>query len=478
MIRIIMKMEVQYISKMSIVVLIVLLNAIKIYSQIPVLSSMERVNENIHIDATEVNVGSWLSYYNWVLIHEGYINARKVLPDSSLIEAKVWKYINQKSGDYISTEARYTGQPIGYFKRMSKDRYVLDKGDGSGGFDIYNLPLVGVSYEQVVNFCKWRTKIKGKGKYIFRLPTESEWINYCKTNPESFDKSINMTDSVTSKGLCVTYNYRHRDCQNKEIISHIFQIGSFFCDKNNVFDMYGNVSEMVMEKGKAKGGNYTLYARQCNQDSVQFYTQPEKWLGFRCIAIKQGGDDVEKQLEQKSYEAKAIGVSDTLNNKYGVYTDNRDGKIYPTVKIGRNIWFSKNLAFKPHDGKYWIYTNKEETVDDQGYLYTWKVAINVCPDGWELPTKYDFEQLIDSYGDSAYVELRPNGSSGFCAFNCGTRMGVNFTPVQGYTSFWSSDMFKNKTVWGLGFDEYKSSVEVSYGYKKGSGLPVRCIKHQ
>jgi hypothetical protein len=96
------------------------------FAQMPMLFSMEKWSKNTYIDATEINLGSWLSYYNWILVHEGYIKARKVLPDSSLIEPKLWEYINLKSGDYIQTEARYTGQPIGYFKKLTKKRHVFD----------------------------------------------------------------------------------------------------------------------------------------------------------------------------------------------------------------------------------------------------------------------------------------------------------------------------------------------------------------
>jgi hypothetical protein len=42
---------------------------------------------------------------------------------------------------------------------------------------------------------------------------------------------------------------------------------------------------MTSIKGVSKGGNFGLYANQCNIDSIQNYTKPEKWLGFRCIII-------------------------------------------------------------------------------------------------------------------------------------------------------------------------------------------------
>lgn len=48
----------------------------------------------------------------------------------------------------------------------------------------------------------------------------------------------------------------------------------------------GNVSEMTVEKGIAYGGNYTLPFSECKPESIQRYTHPEPWLGFRCIVVK------------------------------------------------------------------------------------------------------------------------------------------------------------------------------------------------
>ncbi len=39
-----------------------------------------KVDDNLFFDQTEVDVGSWLSYYTWVLNHEGQEAARKFFP--------------------------------------------------------------------------------------------------------------------------------------------------------------------------------------------------------------------------------------------------------------------------------------------------------------------------------------------------------------------------------------------------------------
>ncbi len=116
--------------------------------------------------------------------------------------------------------------------------------------------------------------------------------------------------------------------------------------------------------------------------------------------------------------------------------------------------------------------------EEQGYLYIWEVATNVCPDGWELPTKEDYQQLIDNYGDSAYVELRPRGSSGFCSYSTGMHYGINFTKGDDCAVYWSSSEKGKRTTWGLCVGDLKHNVTLYSTYSKGSGLPVRCVKRQ
>ena len=55
-----------------------------------------------------------------------------------------------------------------------------------------------------------------------------------------------------------------------------------------------------------------------------------------------------------------------------------------------------------------IDTNCTELLD--GYiLYTWEDAKNICPEGWELPSKDDFDHLI------AYAETHKTGRKAFYA---------------------------------------------------------------
>jgi hypothetical protein len=49
--------------------------------------------------------------------------------------------------------------------------------------------------------------------------------------------------------------------------------------------MIGNVAEMLAEKGICKGGSFYHALDDCKITGQLTYTQPEPWLGFRCVCV-------------------------------------------------------------------------------------------------------------------------------------------------------------------------------------------------
>lgn len=265
------------------------------------LSGTKMVESNLNIDQTEIDVRAWLSYYTWKLEKEGLDSAKKVLPDSTAVDESVWKLIKTKTDKYTSRFSFFTFQPLGYFYDECQQSFDVCNKPITCLSTYLNYPITGITYEQAVEFCKWRTKVVNENELFveydkkhvtFRLPTEEEWKRFVKLGFTEHERQIGFRDSLAIMqdkkvkcNECPMYNYRHgASCDSLNRIT-VYVMGCFMPDKNQIYDTFGNVSEMTATKGVSKGGNYLLYAKQCHPDSIQHYSKPEKWLGFRCIAI-------------------------------------------------------------------------------------------------------------------------------------------------------------------------------------------------
>jgi formylglycine-generating enzyme required for sulfatase activity len=245
-----------------------------------------RYNKNYFIDKTEVDIASWLSYYTWKLENEGIESADKVLPDSTAVVSEVWKFIRHKCSKKNNQGGYYTNQIIGNFCDECKE--LLDTNSYNKAINycpILYYPITGLTYEQVNQFCEWRTRISENG-LTYRLPSNEEWEAIALKGLNDNEKKNGFPDSLINE-KCKKFNYRlskHSNCF--DTIVKIKEVGSTMQDLQGLYDIFGNVSEMTSIKGISKGGNYLLNASQCNKDTFQQYDKPERWLGFRCVAIK------------------------------------------------------------------------------------------------------------------------------------------------------------------------------------------------
>lgn len=147
-------------------------------------------------------------------------------------------------------------------------------------------PVVGISYEQALAFCKWRTSMvkmffakvyHTEFKMEYRLPTQEEWelVAYWESGKISdFDKA------------------KPESCH---LLADTFSTGPVPVNSfpKGIFGMHhliGNVAEMTMEKNKSKGGSWQHKSDEARIGKVQVYEEPNKWLGFRCVCVFKQAD--------------------------------------------------------------------------------------------------------------------------------------------------------------------------------------------
>ena len=203
--------------------------------------------------------------------------------------------------------------------------------------------------------------------------------------------------------------------------------------------------------------------------------------------------------------------------------EDADGNMYRVVTIGKQTWMAENLKLKTDDS--WCYDDNELMCEKYGRLYTWAAAMGyprrynnekpeeqyprkkVCPDGFRIPAKSDFETLFANVKDASELISTTlwgdyNGSDkyGFNALPAGFRVDKLSPECDGEYSdcitehyvrlgdvgaFWTS----TKVEWDRFGKHYEinDSGELVQLYMKSHymqrgdkayGYSVRCIKDE
>lgn len=209
------------------------------------------------------------------------------------------------------------------------------------------------------------------------------------------------------------------------------------------------------------------------------------------------------------------------NIKYGTFTDGRDFKTYKYVTIGSGsdaqLWMAENLNYTDNGGICW--SRKQEYCNVAGALYTWSMAIDsaaltqstsikcgsniacdmpekiqgVCPNGWHLPSKEEWEILYTAVGGKAIAgkvlkatsgwNNKGNGTDefGFSALPAGSAinipgLGLAFGEVGSRTDFWTSTPYNisPSQAYAARFVSEKDNGIMDY-LEKIELFSVRCV---
>jgi uncharacterized protein (TIGR02145 family) len=167
-----------------------------------------------------------------------------------------------------------------------------------------------------------------------------------------------------------------------------------------------------------------------------------------------------------------------LNALPKTFTDARDGKTYEYIQIGGQVWMAENLNYDT-TGSY-CYRDLPSNCAEYGRLYQWRSAKEVCPIGWHLPSKQEFEILIETLGGKSVAGyFLAHDNYGFSAVFAGANQyGGNSFNQGNQAYFWSSTeySYNSSYIYRMSVSAYDAEADLDYTSNVYYGYSVRCIK--
>ncbi len=227
------------------------------------------------------------------------------------------------------------------------------------------------------------------------------------------------------------------------------------------------------------------------------------WYHVRCICE-------ECQNEQNSNLAAKVAPckSESEDNcEYGTLVDNRDGRTYKTVKIGKQWWMAENLNFEVEWSacldrsdtncvKYGRRYTRGAAMDSAGQFSPNSIgcgdtyddivcspiypARGICPEGWHLPDTTEWNILISAVGGSSVAglmlkstsEWKP-GENGIDAYSFSALPSGTDDDGLSFVRFWLS---KGGQSVGRLFSVYGGDYAYIDFWASSKWNPIRCLK--
>lgn len=224
--------------------------------------------------------------------------------------------VTNKAYHLFLDDLQAQGRTADYEKaRIQAENWVASKHCNAAARDYYDnhppyqfYPVVNVPYEGAVMFCQWLTEKAGNSEWEYMLPSQMEWTIaaqgghddicdiYSMGGPFLTDHQgkpyyayMRVGDEWITKGDSA---YQVVDDAITLLVSHFASAlmpspaKSYYANAYGLYNMCGNVAEMVCEQGIAVGGSWQDTGYDIRIASTKFYTGPTQQIGFRVIARK------------------------------------------------------------------------------------------------------------------------------------------------------------------------------------------------
>jgi uncharacterized protein (TIGR02145 family) len=153
--------------------------------------------------------------------------------------------------------------------------------------------------------------------------------------------------------------------------------------------------------------------------------------------------------------------------QYVILTDTRDNKTYKTVVIGTQTWMAENLNYNATGSRcYGDNTggDSQNKCGTYGRLYDWSTARTVCPTGWHLPSKAEWEVMTNFIGGAGTEGKKLKATSGWGNNGNGTD-DYGFSALPGGHGSWDGSFDGDSYWWSASECASASECEnYNYGY--------------
>ena len=258
--------------------------------------------------------------------------------------------------------------------------------------------------------------------------------------------------------------YANTSSENFEWIKHYWLLGE---NEENNFLSEANV-----------GYVYFWISEESERNGSKIYIGPNETEAFYFTGNKADLKNISKSLK---VFVRCVKDNEPPLVEHGEMTDDRDGQVYKTVKIGTQTWMAENLNYAyPHKGRRtdsisWCYNNASDNCAKYGRLYTWEAAMDchtqfgddyekcrrfhgnamnnsldrdnykykgLCPENWHIPSGNEWDTLLST---ATITDLK--STSGWSNEDNGTNIfrfsllpaGIYEREAEIEEGFWSDD---------------------------------------
>lgn len=273
---------------------------------------MMRIGDSVLVDQSEILVGEYLDflYYGQAQMFPHYLHFKtrgcaaekdrlqtvaidpSLLPAADVLAAMPYGWLFRRPAAFDYTRFSSVGSPA--WLPVEKDS-VRTRAERRHLKELLQYAVSGISYEQALAFCRWRTAVDSIRSCDHSLEDSmASCYIFSLLPPELYDRLDQLHDSLTTQKNCTgpVFNFLNAGAPcypdkqtDPSRCGHSALNGfAFKPSAEGLYNIQGNVAEMTTKKGVAKGGSYAQPAVVALKKQATAYSRSEAWLGFRCVA--------------------------------------------------------------------------------------------------------------------------------------------------------------------------------------------------